>query len=323
MDFDPGPGVDSVMNYGNWDAFIMKLDTAGNYVWAKGIGGSGDDRGIAVTTDANGNVYATGHFSGTADLNPGPASNTLSAPFGRGAYLLKLDPAGNYLWAKAVIGNGGGEKAGSGIALDANNNIYITGHFTESADFNMSPLPADTFFLFATGSWSNTDAFIMKTDSAGNFLWAVSMGVGGVDRGKSIAVDAANNVYTTGYFAGTADFDPETGVYNLVGAGSNDIYVQKLNQIMTEVGSDTPATLSTISLYPSPATDVLFITSNNKATMNNSVVVIIDVNGRTVSTETATQSENIVVNVAGLDAGIYFVTIMSEGRQEVFRFVKN
>jgi len=323
MDFDPGPGYDTVPGYGNWDSFILKLDPNGNYVWAIGIGGTGDDRGIAVTTDTDGNVYGTGHFSSTADMNPGSPINNLTAAGGRGAYLLKLDPSGNYLWAEAVVGNGGGEKAGAGIALDVNNNIYITGHFTESADFNMSPLPADTFILTATGAWNNTDAFIMKTDSAGNFLWAVSMGVAGVDRGTSIVVDGGNNVYTTGYFVGTVDFDPGTGIQNLLAVGSNDIYVQKLNQNPSSVNDQPASHEYSFSLYPNPASDILTIDQSGTRLQSPATITITDLNGRVLLTQCSNSSGITAVDISTLVTGMYLVTVTGENTSSVKKFGKN
>ena len=65
--------------------------------------------------------------------------------------------------------------------------------------------------------------------SAQNLQWARSMGGTGVDFGQAIAVDNFGNVYSTGEFMNTADFDPGPGVFNLTSAGSWDIYVSKLD----------------------------------------------------------------------------------------------
>ncbi len=313
-DFNPNAGVDTIVGFGNWDAFILKLDTAGNYVWAKGFGGPNDDRGFAVTTDASENVYATGHFTGTVDFDPSPAVHTLTTPaYAYGVYLLKLDALGNYLWAKCVSGNAGGEREGTGIALDASNNIYTTGHFTDTVDFNPSPAPADTFFLSTTGAWSNTDAFILKTDSSGNFLWAVSMGVGGVDRGKGIVVDASNNVYSTGYYAGTVDFDPEAGMDTLHCAGGNDIYIQKLNQIVSSV-SEQNNIQTPISVFPNPTENIISLQSKN-IEGNNSILSIMDISGRILlekNVETPNGELNNNIDLRSFSSGIYFVQVKTE-----------
>ncbi len=80
---------------------------------------------------------------------------------------------------------------------------------------------------------------------APSLVWAVGMGGPSGDQGHGIAVDAAGNVYTTGYFQGTTDFEPGAGVTNLTSAGSGDVFVQKLDpsgNLVWAVGRAAPAT---------------------------------------------------------------------------------
>src|SRR5262249_36288313 len=109
------------------------------------------------------------------------------------------------------------------IAVDASGNVYTTGYFTGTADFDPD---AGVFNLTAAGSF---DIFVSKLSASGNFVWAKVMGGGSDDLGQSISVDASGNVCTTGYFTGTADFDPGAGVFNLTAAGYYDIFVSKLD----------------------------------------------------------------------------------------------
>jgi hypothetical protein len=222
VDFDHGPGVSNLIASG-LDAFVLKLDTNGDFMWAIDVGDSDNEEGLSIVTDANGNAYATGYFEGTTDFDPGIGINDLTSNGNKDIFIQKLDANGNFVWAKSV---GGTEfDYVHSIAIDTLGNIYTTGNFQNNVDFDPSPSSSD--FLSSNGS---SDAFIQKLDMNGNYIWAKSMGGSSGDSGVSIAVDNSGNVYTTGRFGGTADFDPGSGTNNITATGQYlDIFVQKLN----------------------------------------------------------------------------------------------
>ncbi|MFI5219763.1 MAG: T9SS type A sorting domain-containing protein [Bacteroidia bacterium] len=226
VDFDPGAGIFNLTAAGASgysDIFISKLDSSGNFLWAKRMGGAGgsNDAGqsIALDPSGNGDVYTTGYFIGTVDFDPGPATFNLS---GSGCFISKLDASSNFVWAKAMGGS-----SGNYIALDpaGSGAVYTTGNFNGSVDFDPG---TGVFNLTSAG---NADIFISKLDNSGNFVWAKKMGGTNSDVGYSIALDLAvsGDVYTTGTFEGTADFDPNAGVFNLTSAGYRDIFISKLD----------------------------------------------------------------------------------------------
>lgn len=230
VDFDAGTGTFNLTSSGGNDVFISKLDSSGNFVWAKIIGSIGDDVGTSIVTDNLGNIYITGYFGGTVDFDPGAGIYNLSTQGARDIFILKIDSSGNFIWAKTIGGTG--NDGASSITIDALNNVYITGYFEGTVDFNPN---IGTYNLTSSGI---EDIFISKLDSSGNFVWAKCMGGVGEDEGSSIAVDDSGNVYTTGHFGFTssggsgllADFDPGTGTYYLATAGScSDIFISKLN----------------------------------------------------------------------------------------------
>jgi len=224
VDFDPGPGIANLISAGSSDIFILKLDADGNFVWAKSVGGNGPDSPMGIAVDALGNVYITGGFATTADFDPGPGVFNLTSAGQTDIYIAKLDPAGNFVWAKGVIG-GTWYDHGYKIILDATGNVHVVGRFYYQGgarDFDPGP---GTFFL--TADWE--DIFILKLDNDGNFLWARDIGNVQENRGYSIALDASGNIYTTGYFKGTTDFDPGAGVYNLTSSGDWDVFYSKLD----------------------------------------------------------------------------------------------
>ena len=102
--------------------------------------------------------------------------------------------------------------------MSASGHSTLERHFTATADFDPATRALDRT------SAGQSDIFVLKLNSVGNFLWARAMGGTTFDTGKDIALDASDNVYTTGLFAGTADFDPGESVENLASAGSNDIF---------------------------------------------------------------------------------------------------
>ena len=221
-DFDPGAGTQNLTSAGEGDVFVSKLDAAGNFLWAKAMGGTNFDSAKAVAVDGAGNVYTTGYFVGTADFDPGPATQNRTSAGGREVFVSKLDPAGNFLWAKAM--GGSSTDTGQGVAVDGAGNVYATGQFLGTADFDPG---AGTFYLTSAGS---EDIFVSKLDAAGNFLWAKAIGATGADDANSVAVDSAGNVYTTGAFRDTVDFDPGAGTSNLTSAGSSfDVFLSKLD----------------------------------------------------------------------------------------------
>ncbi len=220
VDFDPGAGTYTLTSEGNDDIFISMLDEAGAFLWARAMGGTAYDYGIDVTVDDAGNVYTTGFFYGTVDLDPGPGTFELTTAGDRDVFVSKLDSVGDFAWAKAMGGTA--VDRGISIAMDVAGNVYTTGYFNGTVDFDPGP---GTFDLSSAG---DREIFVSKLDSAGDFEWAKSMGGASEDDGWSVAVDSAGNVYTTGYFNGTADFDPGPGTFNLSSAGLRDIFVSKL-----------------------------------------------------------------------------------------------
>jgi hypothetical protein len=220
-DFDPGPGTFNLSSAGSIDLFVSKLDSAGNFVWAKQMGGKGSDASSGLAVDATGNVYTTGRFEGTVDFDPGPGVFNLSSVGSPDIFVSKLDSAGNFVWAKQMGGKAGG---GAGIAVDGAGSVYATGWFQGTADFDPGP---GTSNLSSTDS---ADVFVSKLDRDGSLVWAKQMGGTSYDAGAGLAVDAAGNVYTVGQFQGTADFDPGPGSVNLSSAGKEDIFVSKLDR---------------------------------------------------------------------------------------------
>ena len=222
-DFDPGQDSSKLTVNGGDDIYVLKLNATGDFDWVQQMGGTGVDRGRCITADHLGNVYTSGYFSDTVDINPGQDSLIFISEGDRDIFIQKLDPDGNFVWARHI--GGSGFDAGVSIATDTFGNVYTTGHFEDTTIFNVG---MDTISLVSAGE---RDIFILKLDSLGNMVWLKQIGGTGNDNPFGIVLDEAGNIISTGSFEATVDFDPGIDAFNLTSMGNGDIYVQKLDTL--------------------------------------------------------------------------------------------
>jgi S-layer family protein/beta-propeller repeat-containing protein len=220
-DFDPGAGTVNLTSAGSADLFVSKLDSSGNFVWARRMGGVDFEESFDLAVDTSGNVYMTGYFLGTVDFDPGVGTTNLTSAGFADIFIAKLDSSGNFVWARRI--GGVTDDLSFGLVIDAAGDVYTIGYFFGTADFDPG---VGTVNLTSAGS---ADIFVSKLDSNGDFVWARSMGGVNSDTGNNLAMDAGGNVYTTGSFKGTVDFDPGVGTANLTSVGANDIFIAKLD----------------------------------------------------------------------------------------------
>ena len=219
-DFDPGAGTAN-LTADNFDVFVVKLNSSGDYVWANQFGSSNGDFGRSVAVDSFNNILVTGDFYGTVDFDPGAGTSNLTAAVGTDIFIAKYDSSGNYVWAKQLAG--GSYEQGRSVAVDYADNVIIGSSFSGTVDFDPGAGVAN---LISVGG---DDAFVLKLDSVGNYLWATQLGGSGSEPSYAAAVDISGNVFVTGAFQGTVDFNPGAETANLTSAGGIDIFVVKLN----------------------------------------------------------------------------------------------
>lgn len=203
VDFDPGAGIFNLTSSGR-DIFIYKIDVAGNFIWAKQIGGTGiNDNGMDIALDSLNNIYILGYFDGTTDFDPSSAVYNLTSS--GSSFISKFDSAGGFQWVTAI-----GEMGAGSFALDLSGNIYITGGFNGTIDFD----PGAGVFNLTASTITGGAMYISKFSGSGLFNWAKQFG-GYNDYVNAIAVDYSGNVFTTGTFNGSSDFDPGIGTFYL------------------------------------------------------------------------------------------------------------
>jgi gliding motility-associated-like protein len=154
-------------------------------------------------------------------------------------YISKLDASGNFIWAKQLGDLSTANTAsGSSLKLDASANIYFTGNFTGTIDFDPGP---GIYDLNAIGLYG--DMFVLRLDKDGNFTSVKQMGgPGNQTNGLGLSLDAFGNIYTSGSFNGIVDFDPGTNTYNLSSTSENDIFVHKMAQCTNSTSSTLTVT---------------------------------------------------------------------------------
>jgi Beta-propeller repeat len=179
-DFSGGPGYSS-------DIVVLKLDSDGNYQWHTFYGANGyDDTGYGVAVDGDGNPYITGESFDTW----GSPLHALNGE--RDMAVLKLDANGGYQWN--TFYGGSANDGGSGIDVDSNGNIYITGWSNNAWQGEGGADPAHPYS--GTGG---TDIVVLKLNTGGAYQRHTFYGAdNNNDDSLSIAVDDNHNVYTTG-----------------------------------------------------------------------------------------------------------------------------
>lgn len=190
--------------------------------WAVSYGGPGYEYCYDLAVDPEGNIVGTGYFQGIVDFDPGPGVNALNAQGGLGIYLLKVNDQGEHIWAKAI--GGPGYKTGANLEIDPAGNIYLSGQFKNTIDFDPGP---GTHYLTSNGE---LDAYIAKFNASGELLWAISYGGADNDGAGNLVLDALHGaLYVAAYFCQTVDFDPGPGDATVQAVNISDPYIARFD----------------------------------------------------------------------------------------------
>ncbi len=212
-------------NTGNTtDLFLVKYSSYGNILWAKSAGSVGNyescshDEAYSVAADASGNTCVAGYYeSASITFDTVTLLNAVGGGGYNDLFFAKSNPSGNVLFAKSGPTTSFDEAVS--VAVDASGNAFVTGYFTSA-----SILFDDEILMNTDNTTSTSDLFLAKYKDNGSLLWVKSAGGAGDERGNSIAVDAAGDIYMAGYFSSsTLTFGSTT----LTNAGGDDIFLAK------------------------------------------------------------------------------------------------
>jgi hypothetical protein len=208
VDFGGGPIT------GDYDIYLVKLDSNGNHLWSRYFPGNDLDHGFGVAADGSANIILTGDFYGTVNLGGGPLTSPGNNNYD--IFLAKFDPNGVHVWSKRFGNTGSFDDSGNSVAACASGNIVVTGSCVGPVDFGGGPL---------TGN-----GFIARFDASGAHLSSLIFGTSGNASGSSVAAGDCEDFVVTGSFGivpgGTVDF----GGGPLTSAGNNDIFIAKFKE---------------------------------------------------------------------------------------------
>ncbi|MCC5917715.1 MAG: T9SS type A sorting domain-containing protein [Cryomorphaceae bacterium] len=204
------------------DAFFIKLDNNGNFIYGNQIGGANDDFINDFGFFGNGDMVITGDFRGGMDFDPALLGQNTFSGNNSVAYFARYSAQGQFLWAKLI--NGSSNQFGQSVFVDQQDNILLTGAHRGTTDFDPG---SGTFPIVSNGS--SDDVFVAKYNSIGDLTWAKGFGSTPFSRGFGISADANENVYLTGNFSNTTDFNPGGTPTLITSNGNTDVFVMKLS----------------------------------------------------------------------------------------------
>lgn len=214
--------------------FSCGFGTAQSLYWVKNLPG-------ASYTDSEGYTYKTGGFEGTYDFDPGPGLYDLaSLSDGDGAYVVKIDPSGNLVWAHAFSSENWTH--GSSIVANESGQVFIWGSYKHEMDAD----PGPGSYGMPNVGWR--DCFLIKLKSGGEFAWAKNFGGSWYEFATHITLDSEDNIILTGQFDYNIDCDPGPGTHSLAHLSDfeeNDDFIIKLSPSgdfiwATNIGVNSP-----------------------------------------------------------------------------------
>jgi hypothetical protein len=331
-DFDPGPGTFNITSYGSSDGFVVKLNSNGDFTWAIRVGGTLAEDAYRISCDFNGNVFVVGTFNGVSDFDPGNGTYNITSQGQKDIFLMKVDPLGNFQWAKSI--GGSGQEYICDITLEAGGHFYVSGVFQNTVDLNPG---------LSTSNYTSIgldDSFYSLFDPSGNQVWVKVIGGNGNDViYKTFGYQGS--LYLTGAFSNSVDFDPNSGVQNSTSNGLKDAFILKLNSnsctytiydtvtvyhhdtitvyktvtdtliINTSVtGINSPNNINTIKVFPNPANNYITIDYGKFAIMNGYKLKIENSLGQQVFQTNIIQKSDYLSLTTWGGNGLYFIHII-------------
>ena len=213
-----------IINFYESSTFLIKLNADESYEYTILMGSNNAVHNNSISIDSVGNIYLSGYFAGlNVDFDPYGDGDEHSSNGGNDIFLTKINADGSYGYTKTM--GGVGNDSGVSVVLDSSDNVYLTGHYSDTVDFDPNGVGDEH-----TSNDFTEDIFLTKINADDSYGYTKTMGGENDDRSNSVTVDSLNNVYISGYFAGLVDFDPiGDGDEHSSNTDSNDIFITKIN----------------------------------------------------------------------------------------------
>ena len=337
-DFDPNTGVVShtaTINASDPtrpDGYTAQYTSTGTYTWVRPYGTGDIESGVDVTTDASNNVYMVGTLGSlgpgtpSSDFNPGILTRILynNGPTGTSDILMvKYTSTGSLGFAENCDGPTGDDVA-TGVCLDGAGYMYVCGYFTgdgTSTPFDFDCTTAGTAYPIPLTSPGGFDIFVARYHTSGSFNSCDAMGGPTNDKPRGMCLNVpSQELFITGSFTGTADFDPSATTITISSTGAANAHLAKysyaslppiappdgggknvVGQSATRIGV---AQESGFSFYPNPTSGALFI-DNLSA---NSIVEIYSLDGKRLGSWLA-PTDQLTIDLSEFTNGIYLLRV--------------
>lgn len=291
------------------DAVIMKMGVNQSVVFASYCGGDEDDFATGITTDAAGNIYATGYttsadFPKMVQSGSAYSDTTLNAIGVQDAFVVKCNPSGTALLWSTYYGGTASDYAFA-IGYKQNYGVYICGN-TASSDFPLHQPDDLNYFQSTHGDGGNfNDAWIAWFDINDSVRWSTYLGGPNSEEAYGLSIGMQDDIFITG-------------------VDSSSIGIAKFNPgLMTGNWQSSGLVAQQVLLYPNPAAEMIAVTFF--ANGENATVKITDAAGRTVrelKVNTTRGGNTLQIDVADLAAGTYLLGIQTPGAKYNQPFIK-
>ncbi len=287
---------DAAGNHGEGDEWIVKLDSSGNLIWQRSLGGSGDEYAYAITKSYDGGYAVAGS---TASVDGDIVFNHGHADYS----ILKLNADGMVQWEKSL---GGSQYDIPNDIQQTSDGGYVIAGFSNSTDGDVS------------GNHGQNDYWIVKIDSIGNMMWGKAMGGSDNDQANALRQNVDGSYIIAGLsFSNDGDVSGNHANNN---GTTEDYWIVKLSAEETSAVPLSP--LNFISVYPDPVQNFLFV-HTSFSPMDYGVSVY-DQLGRKIILQLTGFSDGMMADASLLSPGIYTIELSNKNTGEKWKgkFIK-